>query len=1280
MNVSSTCCVVLAPTTDQIILLYDLSGTRYTQSASLGAEAVDGAVAVRGSTVFVSLSTSSVVAYNFAGTSSVLAWTLPLSTAPLCAPLISISGYVTTASTVVRFNPSTGADLGHFTLAGDTFVGSPAVVAADSRGTIQTSNQCIAIFSPATMTQVATACAGSASLGLPIVSPAIVVAPFLGSLIAYNFTGAVLWQATATNSIATSAVVSCSGIIAFGDNQGTVYAVGTANFAGCSPTTNTRSRTRTRTTTHQTRTKTRKTRTATRTRSKTRQTRSHTRTRTRTSTRTRTRTATRTHSRTRTHTRTRTLTRTRTVPLVSAVFTTSLLEVLLTFAAPVAAATVPASPTCEFLFAIGLLGELGNGPNCRFSGPAELTVGLGAGATIGLNSSISVLPNAIRDPNGRPVAGSALLQPPTVPVAPVALVEAPQTIGSCTPLTLSGSSTQSGGASRPLEFFWSVVSGGSNATTPPITAAVWTIAASDLAPATNHVFGLQTRNFLGQFSAVVTISVFKGAADAPQLSGPSSVEVSSAFGMTAIQMLLFPAPCTPANTQWRAEWSFAPSSPQFALSAPSNGTLALVVNPDALQFLTVYNLTVSVNDLRAVPAVALATVLVTRVGASLVAHISGPSAVAGGGAVLELDASLSYDPDNLAGPASYQWFCARCPSTSSAAEGCTLPCNGLASPIGTQATVSVSTNSLLLSTSYLFTVQYSKDSRHSSAFAVVNVGTASTLEVSVSMTQADVLSQLGRVVSVGMCGLANPSVDLVAIATVSSSDTVAWRIAASEVPGFANATKLVPLSVVDGWVVASSIANVVVFSSSELRDWAGYTFAVNFTVTLSGAPAGSGLACVTVGVPPRPELLSVIQVGDKVRISATTQEIGLFEYVVGFQDFAGGTRYFLAFSGSRGGARVVQTASQLTYYHNLVVGNAAQLPCPAASALFFVFICRAGICAEISTAVDLSCSTRRESPAEKQAYSLTPGDCANVPNPFQQALCITQVAALAGTDGDPGTTLALLMQHLRSVPATPLTLLLFASYYRSVSRSASATNWATADTSSLSELLSVQAFPLPDTLSAMFDAVTAQLGTRCAPEDTSLVLFGQQALSSMVCGAPTLVFQDVQSGIVLQAAKNALLSTEFVGLLSVPSVGLSRVALSFSSGVGCLGVVASVSFPSCTVDPVPFVLLVSSLAQPSFVSFDCGLEGSCAVWDENEQYWSVRVCSRTGQTCTCAFSGSLTTKFSVVQSIESPKKKGNNSVIVGAITAVVLVLLAAACGAFNYLRKHKNDDVPMTTL
>eukprot|EP00004_Rigifila_ramosa_P002778 TRINITY_DN1284_c0_g1_i3.p1 TRINITY_DN1284_c0_g1~~TRINITY_DN1284_c0_g1_i3.p1 ORF type:complete len:693 (+),score=175.50 TRINITY_DN1284_c0_g1_i3:101-2080(+) len=649
------------------------------------------------------------------------------------------------------------------------------------------------------------------------------------------------------------------------------------------------------------------------------------------------------------------------------------------------------------------------------------------------------------------------------------------------------------------------------------------------------------------------------------------------------------------------------------------------------------------------------TVLVERLGAPLIPQLAAPSSI-GSDQPLFLDASASYDPDGTAGAASFAWTCRLC--TTSDVDSCTQPCVGFSS--SNSATLTLAAGTLIAQRSYLFTVAYTKGLRSATTGRIISVLAPSSVQVSVRVSQPDVLSQLTRqlALNTSVCATVNPAVEVViTLSATGSAAALSWIFEAIE----SNADLAVPFQAAQTAVSTGVLGNALSLPSDTIRQWPGYSWHIRVKAIVGGQEIGACEVCFVVGVPPEISSFSAAQVEKSLRYTAAVADKSLSaDFLIGYRAQPGGPRVFWSFSQ---GFRLssYRSGSSLSYSVTLFP---LLPPCPAAVTYPFVLVCRSGVCSEYTTEADLDCSFKRVASNKRSV-----GECSATPDPLEQALCAVQAVQAAPSVAAAAQALDVVGATHSTIPASYAALLLFANHHAAIVRAA-----APSDVTVLQQLLADPSYALPETLEALFSSTAKQTASQCTGAAESVVAaFGQKALETVVCGGMPLAFSS--SGLSVGIA-NAIVPAD--GTLPVALGGgiVSNLVLTSAGSSSCISVAASIRSTAGCDDGTQFVLAIAADSGLTEVAFDSSTEGDCAAWD-SQGVWNRAKCTRSGDTCTCQSAA----KFTVLAKAEPPNSSGSSNA--GAIAGGVIGALAgvgAGVGAFVWWRKHRGGggrDVEM---
>ena len=198
--------------------------------------------------------------------------------------------------------------------------------------------------------------------------------------------------------------------------------------------------------------------------------------------------------------------------LTSATFTSSYTAIRLAFDREIELGGVAAPPTplplsCGALLTSGSLALLGHGAECSWlnSQQRAVTVSLTPSSTVTNGSVLSLSGDTVRTRRAsysRLATGSATVALPSVPLQPVAVIEGPQLVPTCSNTTFSGRGSRNSGY-RPLLFLWELHSEAAAATLLShipeglTSVSMVTLPASLLPANTSYHLQLTVQNFLG---------------------------------------------------------------------------------------------------------------------------------------------------------------------------------------------------------------------------------------------------------------------------------------------------------------------------------------------------------------------------------------------------------------------------------------------------------------------------------------------------------------------------------------------------------------------------------------------------------------------------------------------------------------------------------------------------------------------------------------------------------------------------------------------------------------
>ncbi|XP_071963404.1 uncharacterized protein [Antedon mediterranea] len=313
--------------------------------------------------------------------------------------------------------------------------------------------------------------------------------------------------------------------------------------------------------------------------------------------------------------------------------------------------------------------SLGDGAECKWLTPMALFILFGNGDNLpGIGDSLTLKPGslrAFRQELSEAAEGSAVIEGPDSAIRPKAILSGSEQISSCGNVKLDGRRSTGSGA-RQLTFQWSVTSQGS---TTDVDTELNSINGGSGSPAivlngtlidveTVYEFMLTVTNFLGQ-SDTATFSVTRSAVVAPQVTvsvkgtNVENVKVSDSFLLAAN---VFNAECVPPG---KTEFEWSVDNTDVTLNLKTMRSRSLFVPANSLPGGVNIPFTVKVYKSSDPNSFLTETVTVTTVRSDLVALIKGGEQFSIGrdSGTVQLDGSLSFDPDNEARDWVYEWQC-----------------------------------------------------------------------------------------------------------------------------------------------------------------------------------------------------------------------------------------------------------------------------------------------------------------------------------------------------------------------------------------------------------------------------------------------------------------------------------------------------------------------------------------------------------------------------------------------------------------------------------------------
>jgi len=498
------------------------------------------------------------------------------------------------------------------------------------------------------------------------------------------------------------------------------------------------------------------------------------------------------------------------------------------------------SINCSTVLRIDTIAKLGSGARCywpdRTNKPSFFVIQFGQAPTFTKTDSIAFSYGA--------QSKFATVQVPASIVMPTAIIQAPDSIGFCDGLALSGINSVSPDR-RALNCAWKALSGfkvdvlNSFFANQSSSACSLTVPQNLLDAGYTFVFELTVTSFLGAAAkSSVTVTKTNTPMAIVSIAGPPTqqVFVSSFLRLEATVTL---SDCFYDNKEVTYTWR------------QTSGTR---VNPSATngRFLDFAAYTFPRSDSARtyvfevkVQAVVNPTVTSTETVTIIVVPQALQARIAGGATAKEsknntivLDATPSFDPDNVQDVnATYTWVC-----FTSTSSFCDLPPNVTLN----RAIVSIPANTFTADT-YTFNLVYSKGQRSATAFKVLNVINEIPPIVSITTIMPEKLNPLTKFTIIGLA-----TVDTGSIAQLDL--TLQWVVTSSNTQFVLREEDL--LSSID--------SNVLVIKPNVLTVGESYSFTLTATINAplerklaQSTPArqrisgGAGTNVVVANEPPR---------------------------------------------------------------------------------------------------------------------------------------------------------------------------------------------------------------------------------------------------------------------------------------------------------------------------------------------------------------------------------------------------------------------------------------------
>lgn len=481
------------------------------------------------------------------------------------------------------------------------------------------------------------------------------------------------------------------------------------------------------------------------------------------------------------------------------------------------AATNQPAGSCSAFFTADTVALFGTGANCFWTTNQILEIDLGFAPTVAISSPIAIMAGVVSslgDSSTTNAASSVPLLGPNNPVAPVATISTPSTVGSCEGITLDASAS-TGGFGRNLTFTWSLTSvNPSSASVDAIKESLATagssvsFSAADTTQAT-YVFSLTITNWMGA-TASTTATVTKSSKAVPtvSISGPSLVSIlrNSTLSLQGVAS----SSCNTSFDQLTYAWTIDPS---VGLDSSALSSADLSVPANTFTAGTTYTVTFKASDSSDADISSSASVTVTVGERALVAVINGGNKQYQTADTISLDASASYDPEGLPDLA-YSWSCVSFYDSSS-------PCK---INLPAQATQSFTASSLGAG-KYTITLTFTGSlSRSATASVWVEVSDVASLAISIQPLSSDTVDPSQSLSLVGV--LNQQGVSLAEV-------TWSWTLISGALSNPSSAY----LSTLD--------ASTLVIAANALTPGAQYTYKLSAVQTATGT---TGSATITFSV------------------------------------------------------------------------------------------------------------------------------------------------------------------------------------------------------------------------------------------------------------------------------------------------------------------------------------------------------------------------------------------------------------------------------------------------
>eukprot|EP01111_Echinosteliopsis_oligospora_P011156 TRINITY_DN3610_c0_g1_i1.p1 TRINITY_DN3610_c0_g1~~TRINITY_DN3610_c0_g1_i1.p1 ORF type:complete len:2035 (+),score=495.14 TRINITY_DN3610_c0_g1_i1:180-6284(+) len=422
--------------------------------------------------------------------------------------------------------------------------------------------------------------------------------------------------------------------------------------------------------------------------------------------------------------------------LISAVLENNGEEVLCQFSSPTNRANLSKSAlVCSKLLDEDTLALIGTA-NCAFVDDSYFSITLGSDATLRVGDNVTVFAGAVRGKGPGGIANVRTTIDVTVEsnqtlITPTVSIKSAAAVASCEGISLDASASSGAGGRAFVAVVWQLTS--SDNTSQSDIDAINTVLRNastarnltvnlnaSIVPTGKYSFTLTLTNWLNISSSTI-IQVTKSTSDVPTVSiaGNSLLKIYKTDAVALVGSSKGLA-CGSTSLAVTYSWTASPAVP--ALTDVSSPTLNIPAGTLTAATTYVFTLTVTTTD--QVSNSANVTVVVTA--RALIAKLTGGTGQYATNATVNLDASGSSDPEDLA-PLAFEWNCTTASRT---------PCSNIT--LTTSDIQSFPAASLGAGT-YIFTVTVSgAANRTASASTTITITAIPFLSISISMTSTTV--------------------------------------------------------------------------------------------------------------------------------------------------------------------------------------------------------------------------------------------------------------------------------------------------------------------------------------------------------------------------------------------------------------------------------------------------------------------------------------------------------------------------------------------------------------